>query len=157
MRSAGLSSEPVRRFMNPNPITVPPGLDLRQWVEDFVYRYHRKAFPVVSEGRLHGLIETQSLGQVPREEWDRHTVGEVMNHDLQTLTISSEADALEALKRMQQNGSTRLLVTEGDRLVGILSLDDLLGLLAEEFALIGRLLEREAPRAAALRGDTARA
>jgi Zn-dependent protease len=40
-----LEGEPVRRFMNPDPITVSPSLDLRRWVDDFVYRYHRKTVP----------------------------------------------------------------------------------------------------------------
>ena len=44
-----VEGEPVRRFMNTDPITVPPSLDLRKWVEDYVYRHHRKAFPVVSD------------------------------------------------------------------------------------------------------------
>jgi Zn-dependent protease len=46
-----LQGEPVRRFMNANPIVVSPSLDLRHWVEDFVYRYHHRAFPVAANGR----------------------------------------------------------------------------------------------------------
>jgi hypothetical protein len=49
-----LQGEPVRRFMNANPIVVPPSLDLGHWVEDFVYRYHHRAFPVAANGRLEG-------------------------------------------------------------------------------------------------------
>ena len=37
------------------------------------------------------------------------------------------------------------VVSREGKLVGILSLDDVLALLAEEFALVGGLLEREAP------------
>jgi Zn-dependent protease/CBS domain-containing protein len=118
--------EGLRRFMNPHPIAVPPSLDLRTWVEDYVYRYHRKLFPVASDGRLEGVITTQALAQVPRAEWERHTVGEVMQRDLGAFTISPDADALDALTRMQRTGSSRLLVTEGDHLVGIVSLKDLL-------------------------------
>lgn len=61
-----LHGEPVRRFMNSDPITVPPSLDLLHWVEDFVYRYHHKAFPVVSDGHLEGCITTQALAGIPR-------------------------------------------------------------------------------------------
>ncbi len=60
-----LQGEPVRRFMNPDPIVVPASLDLLHWVEDFVYRYHRKTFPVVSNGHLEGCVETQVLSQIP--------------------------------------------------------------------------------------------
>ena len=42
------------------------------------------------------------------------------------VSIPPGADALQALGQMQQTGSSRLLVTEGDQLVGIVSLKDLL-------------------------------
>jgi CBS domain-containing protein len=136
MRQA-LQHEPVRRFMNAEPIVVPPSLDLRHWVEDYVYRYHRKTFPVASNGHLEGFINTQALAQVPRAEWEQHTVGEVMRHDLEAITIPANADALQALRQMQRIGSSRLLVTEGDRLVGIISLKDLLRFLSLKIELEG--------------------
>lgn len=130
-----LSGEPVRRFMNPEPVVVTPSLDLRHWVEDFVYRYHRKAFPVASNGHLEGFVSTSALAQYPRAEWDLHTVSEVMQHDLGPVTIAPEADALQALGKMQRTGSSRLLVTEGDHLLGIVSLKDLMRFLNTKMAL----------------------
>jgi Zn-dependent protease/CBS domain-containing protein len=132
-----LQGERVRRFMNPEPVVVPPWLDLHTLVEEYVYRYHRKAFPVVSDGHLEGIITTRALGQVPRREWPEHTVAEVMGRDLQAVSISKDADALEALAQMQRTQSSRLLVTEGDRLVGILSLKDLLAFLDLKIELDG--------------------
>jgi Zn-dependent protease len=121
-----LEGEPVSRFMTRDPIVVPPNIDLRQWVEDYVYRYHRKTFPVVVDGHLQGCIDTQSLNEFPRTDWDRHTVGEAMRSDLGEMSIRPNADAMEALATMQRSGFSRLLVTDGDRLVGIVSLKDLL-------------------------------
>jgi Zn-dependent protease/CBS domain-containing protein len=132
-----LKGEPVRHFMNPQPIVVPPSLDLRHWVEDYVYRYHRKAFPVVSNGHLDGVITTQALAQVSRAEWDQHTVGELMRHDIRALTIPPNADALQALAKMQRTGSSRLLITEDEHLVGIISLKDLLRFLNLKLELEG--------------------
>jgi CBS domain-containing protein len=50
----------------------------------------------------------------------------------------------QAVTRMASGGTRRLVIT-GDqgRLVGLLSLDDVLGLLVEEAASIGRLLETQ--------------
>jgi CBS domain-containing protein len=121
-----LQGEPVSRFMTRDPIVVPPSVTLRAWVEDYVYRYHRKTFPVTENGRLEGVISTRVLQDYPREEWERHSVGEAMEQDLETVSIPPETDALEALAQMQRTGSSRLLVTEGRRLVGIVSLKDLL-------------------------------
>jgi len=121
-----LQGETVRRFMNPDPIVVSPSLELLHWVEDFVYRYHHRAFPVATDGRLKGVITTKALNQIPRGEWAQHTVGEVMAPDLRAVSIAADGDALEALEKMQRTGSSLLLVTEGDRLLGIVSLKDLL-------------------------------
>jgi CBS domain-containing protein len=49
-------------------------------------------------------------------------------------TIPADTDAVEALATMRRTGSTRLLVTEGDGLAGILMLKDLLGFLAVKTA-----------------------
>jgi Zn-dependent protease/CBS domain-containing protein len=121
-----LQGEPVRRFMNPEPIVVPPSLDLQTWVEDYVYRYHHKTYPVTSNGHLEGVVSTGALAQYPRREWDRHTVAEAMRQDLQAISLTPDADALKALEQMQRTGSSRLLVTDNGRLVGIVSLKDLL-------------------------------
>jgi Zn-dependent protease/CBS domain-containing protein len=132
-----LEGEPVSRFMSPEPLTVAPSLDLQSWVENYVYRHHRKAFPVVSDGALVGMIETHALAGLPRGEWGRHTVGEMMRRDLEALTISPGADAVEALGKMQWSSSSRLAVTEGDRLVGIVTLKDLLRFLSLKIDLEG--------------------
>lgn len=121
-----LQGEPVRRFMNPSPIVVNPSLDLQHWVDDFVYRYHHRAFPVASNGHLEGLITTESLNRLPRTEWHSHTVGEMASSDLNAISISADADALDAFGKMQRTNTSRLLVSDNGRLVGIVTLKDLL-------------------------------
>jgi Zn-dependent protease len=121
-----LGGEPVRRFMNAQPIVVPPWTDLRHFVEDYVYRYHRKAFPVGADGRVEGYVSTRMLADFPRDEWEGHTVADVMDRNWKGLSIAPGDDALKALGKMQRTGLSRLLVVEGDKLVGIVSLKDLL-------------------------------
>jgi Zn-dependent protease/CBS domain-containing protein len=133
-----LQGEPVRRFMTPNPIAVSPFLNLEQFVEDYVYRFHHHAYPVQSESHLQGMIVTDDLQQIPRGEWPVHTVSDVMTSDLATVSIAADADALLALEHMQRSGRSRLLVTEADRLVGILSLKDLLHFLNLKLELEGQ-------------------
>ena len=67
-------------------------------------------------------------------------------------TIAEDEPIEEALSRMRNGRFRRLAVvdTEG-KLVGLVSLDDVLMLLAEEFLEIGKLLERETPRGVAER------
>ncbi len=121
-----LQGEPVRRFMQTNPTVVSPSLNIKRLVEDYMYTYHYKMFPVVSEGKLQGCISTQQVKSIPREEWETHTVAEYSNTCDTENSIPPDTDALKALEIMNRTNNSRLLVTEGDRLVGILSLKDLL-------------------------------
>lgn len=138
-----LQGEPVRRFMTPAPIVVPPTADLLQWVEEYVYRFHRKTFPVVADGKLLGCVDVHALGSIPRSEWALHTVGEVMHRDVAERSIRPDADALDALRKMQQTGFSRLLVVDDDRLVGIISVKDLLQFFSLKIELEGE--ERNGP------------
>jgi Zn-dependent protease/CBS domain-containing protein len=141
-----LSGEPVRRFMNTQPIVVPPWTDLRHFVEEYVYRFHRKSFPVGADGKLEGYVSTQALSRYPRDEWPAHTVAEVMDHDLTRLSIAPGDDALKALSKMQRTGLSRLLVVEDEKLVGIVSLKDLLRFLQLKLELEGAEGDGNPPR-----------
>jgi Zn-dependent protease/CBS domain-containing protein len=132
-----LAGEPVSRFMSPDPITVDPNLDLRHLVEDYVYRHHRKVFPVMADGHVEGLVSAQSLQSIPRDAWDQHKVSEIMERNIDGLTITPQTDALRALRQMQQSGSTRLLVMEDGRLAGIVSLRDLMDFLNLKLSMEG--------------------
>jgi len=74
-------------------------------------------------------------------------VGEVSSLDPHT--IGEDAPIEAALERMRGGRFRRLpVVDRGGRIVGILSLDDVLELVATELTTIGRLVAREAPHPA---------
>ena len=76
------------------------------------------------------------------------TVGQVMTEAPETVF---EQDAIEqAITVMRRARCRRLpVVDDNGQLVGLLSLDDVLQLLAEELTTVGQLLERQTPQAAA--------
>lgn len=121
-----LEGEPVRRFMKPDPVAVPATLPVGEFVEDYVYRHHHKLFPVVENGQLTGCVTTQQVKAVPREEWQTRHVRDIATSCVPDNTVTPDMDALEALARMRRTGASRLLVAEGERLIGILTLKDLL-------------------------------
>jgi Zn-dependent protease/predicted transcriptional regulator len=121
-----LQGEPVRRFMQADPTVVAPSLSIKQLVEDYIYTHHYKMFPVVADGKLQGCISTQQVKTIPRQEWASHTVAELANSCDRENTVSPDSDALKALEIMSRTKNSRLMVVEGDKLVGVLSLKDLL-------------------------------
>ncbi len=129
--------EKVRRFMKPNPVTVSPSISIKELVEEFLYKYYFKMFPVVENGRLLGCISTRKVKEIPRREWNQHTVGEFVWKCSSENTIDPETDALKALSIMSRTGNSRLMVVEGNRLIGIVSLKDMLALLSLKMDLEG--------------------
>jgi Zn-dependent protease len=122
-----LEGEPVSRFMHADPVTVPRAISVLELVQSYIYRYHFKMFPVVDDsGRLLGCVTARRVRELPRDEWDRQTVGALAERCSPENTVRADTDALEALTRMSGSGASRLMVVDEDRLLGILSLKDLL-------------------------------
>lgn len=125
-----LEGEPVSRFMKRDPVTVSPSLTVQQLVEEYIYTYHFKMFPVVEAERLLGCVTTKEVKLLPQGEWGRTTVGELAVQCSPENTVEKEADAMNALSLMRRAGTSRLVVVEGGKLVGIVSLKDMLKLLS---------------------------
>ena len=125
-----LEGEKVQRFMNPNPVTVQPTTTLNDFVEDYVYKYHFKMFPVVNSDRVIGCITTKQVKEVPREQWSDITVRELALECTPDTTVKPDDDAMRALSLMRRTGGSRLVVVEDDRLAGVVSLKDMLEFLS---------------------------
>ena len=121
----------MSRFMNSDPVAVPPNISVDRLVEDYIYKYHFNFFPVVDlSHRLLGCITTNEVKKIPREDWPRKTVAEVASGCSEENTIEPQEDAVKALSRMNRNNASRLMVVEKGRLVGVIALKDMLKFLA---------------------------
>lgn len=130
-----LEGMPVSRVMTPEPITVPPEASIATFIEDFVYRYHHRAFPVTSNGNLIGCVGTEQAAKIDRAAWENTRVAEIMSRCEREDMVASDGDALAALAQMRRNGKSRLWVVDRGRLAGILSLRDVMGLLQAKLEL----------------------
>ena len=75
---------------------------------------------------------------------DEAIVSDIMTEVVYTVRDDTPID--EALAKMALAGTRRLIVTgEGDRVAGILTLDDVLDDMARESSAIGKLLEKQRP------------
>jgi Zn-dependent protease len=135
-----LKDQPVRKFMNSDPVTVPPSISVQEWLEDYVYRYHFKLFPVVEDSRLLGCIRIDSIKQLPREDWGKTKIRDLMEAVSSANTVSADTETTKLLSTLvRPNTPSRFMVVEGKQLVGMISLKDLL-------ELISLKLEIESPR-----------
>ena len=88
-------------------------------------------FPIVEDtDRLIGCVTTKQVKEIPSEEWSHRKVGEIAIQCSAENTISPQVDAMKALSIMSKTGTSRLMVTEKNHLLGIIALKDLLKFLA---------------------------
>jgi len=125
-----LSGLKVSRFMTPDPVSIPPDMTLQAFVEEYLYRTHHQIYPVVRGGELVGCLTVRSLKDVPRGEWPRRTVGEVAASCDAATVIGPDTEAMAALGVMNETGNSRLLVVDNGRLAGIVTLKDLMEVMA---------------------------
>lgn len=125
-----LEGEPVARFMKTDAVAVPRAASVAELVDSYIYKHHYKMFPVVDGERLLGCVSTHEVQALPREEWERQTVGSIVEPCSPENSVTPDSDALSALALMKRSGRSRLLVVDGDRLLGIIALKDLLEFLA---------------------------
>ncbi len=133
-----LQGEPIRRFMNTNPVAVPPEISLEDLVEHYIYKYHYKMFPVVNESHeLLGCVTTKHVKDIPRDEWNRYSVQAVMQPYNPKDAVTPDTDSVEALAIMRRSQSSRLMVVEDGRLIAVLALKDLLEFLSSKLEMEG--------------------
>jgi len=126
-----LKGQPVRNFMQHDPIVVPPSISIEDWVENYVYHHHFKMFPVVRESTLLGCISIEKIRQIPRGDWQRTTVFEAMEPVSDDNTVSADAETSGLLSTMvRPDTRSRYMVVDDGDLVGMISLKDLLELIA---------------------------
>jgi Zn-dependent protease len=115
----------VRDLMVREPTTVTPEQTIGELMDGVVWTHRHTTYPVVEDGgRAVGLLPFRRVAQVPRQEWDERTVRDCMLPK-DEVPILREDELLEEAITELGDGVGRGLVLEGDRLVGFLSITDL--------------------------------
>jgi len=138
--------------MSPRPDTVSPDLPLDDLVSGHFLRLRHGGFPVVAGGVLVGLVTPEELVRVPRDRWPHSTVSDVMVPLDACVIVGPDtplAELLEAVGR--PGGHGRVLVVDGDRLLGMVSAGDV-ALWIRRAQAVEELVERSRPAAIRLRG-----
>ncbi len=125
-----LSDLPVRNIMARQPVTVPAETTVEDLIEDYFYRYNHKLFPVVRNDRFVGSVKIDDVGKIARDDRARQTAGDILRDDSEVRRITPDTPVLDALNRMQEQNTSRLVVTDGDKPVGIVTMRDVMTCLA---------------------------
>ena len=105
---------------------VPPEITVQQLVSDFLLVHPHEGYPVMKDGQLLGLVTLQSARAIPKEQRSTETVAQAMTPIERAPIVQPDTLALDALRRMAGERIEMMMVTEGGRLLGILTRGDLM-------------------------------
>ncbi|MFA5110234.1 MAG: CBS domain-containing protein [Desulfobaccales bacterium] len=109
--------------------SVTPGVSLEE-AEVMLNRYSINALPVITDGKLLGLISRQTVEKGIFHGLRRHPVKDYMNTEV--VTVDPEASIAEIRDRLVINKQRVLPVVEDGKVIGLISRTDLLHLLISE-------------------------
>ncbi|MGH2684479.1 MAG: M50 family metallopeptidase [Actinomycetota bacterium] len=120
-----LESVDAEDLMSPDLVRIPADLSLRDAVDRYFMRYNHGAFPVEDDGRTVGLLTLRSVRRTPQEEWGSRRARESMDTLGDQLTVPRGEPMNRVLAKLQDGESQRVLVMDGNEVVGILTAADI--------------------------------
>ena len=125
----GLQDMKVSEIMVP-PIAVNTSMTISQFVNDYVFHYHYRVFPVLELDRFMGMIDVRSIKGVPPAEWPTTKIGPYLSDSSTYCVLDPDMNATDALRiLLAQNCSKAPIVRKGV-LMGILTRSDLFKLVS---------------------------
>ncbi len=125
-----LSEVPLSSVMSSPVAYVSSETTLDEMAHSYFLGGRHSRYPVVSEGRVIGLIELQALRDMPRDDWVNKTVGEVAHTDLAEVVATPDVTVDRVLARLEPSGPGAVLVVEDGRLAGIVTRADVIQLVS---------------------------
>lgn len=119
----------VRDVMSKGAVTIDGSATVAEAVDGYFLKHHFVSFPVVSGGRVEGLLLLNSVRAVEKDQWETTLVRDVMQPLGPADILSPDDAASEALGRMVSGTSGRFPVLKDGELVGIISRRDIMKML----------------------------
>ncbi len=114
-------------LMTPDPVTVDPALSLGQFMDDVARHTRFTTYPVVGrDGEVLGLLTFRAVAATARTTWDDQHVADQMIALNALVVVDPGETAADVFERMAGSPVSRALVIDRDRLVGLLSITDLI-------------------------------
>ena len=122
-----LEGVPVARLMQEATPVVPPDMPIGTLVNDYVMRTDNRAFPVVDQNRLLGVVFVNVIGDVNRDDWDNTPVSQIMVPETEVDMVRPNDDAMDAFRKMTQKEMRQIPVVQNNgSLIGMLRRKDIL-------------------------------
>lgn len=124
-----LNGHHVSEAASRNTTAVPANATLQQLVNYYLPGSGQRSFVVERDGEVVGLVTLPRIREVPRTDWPMTTVAQAMIPIAQLKWVRPETDLSAALDEMERDGINQLPVIADHHVVGLLTLDSIVGFL----------------------------
>jgi len=114
----------VEEVMTRHPASIPGGITVAEAVDRFFLRFNHGAFPVEENGMVEGMLTSRQVKSMSKSKWEATLVREAMVPVSPEITCSPGDGLSEVMARTEMRTHGRLLVLEGNELVGIITNTD---------------------------------
>jgi Zn-dependent protease len=103
------------------PISVAPEMDVMHFIDRVLALHRRTIFPVAKDRQLYGMLTLEDLKKLPREDWSKTKISQVMRPITPDYFVEHDAPLTEAREIMRENdiGALGVIDAQGN-LVGFL-------------------------------------
>jgi len=108
-----------------SPIIATPQFTVGQLVRDCILVTGQRYFVVTEEGKLRGVVTTRDIKKVPKKRWNSTKISRVMTPARRLKTADAQQSAASLLELMDELGIKRMPVLENDKVIGVISQDNL--------------------------------
>jgi Zn-dependent protease len=120
------AGHPVSDVMVRAPETVPAEMTLEEFARTRLLSARHSLYPVMRGDQWIGTLDPADVLRVPRRRWREATLAEVCTPAALAPRVRADDDAAALLDHMQRQNTLRLVVADRNRVVGLVTLQDLL-------------------------------
>jgi len=125
----GLQNTKLREIMAPA-VSVNTSMTISQLVNDYVFHYHYRVFPVLELNRFIGMIDVRSIKGVPPNDWPTTKIGGYLSDPSTYCVLAPDVDATDALRVLMSQNCSKAVIVQNGTLLGILTRSDLFKLIS---------------------------
>jgi len=116
-----LSGIKVKDIMVTDLKTLSPSITIDKAVDEYFLRYGYGGFPVTDDGKFLGIVTLKEVKNIPREDWGRVKASDILVPHDKKWEVSINDDVMKALELMIKEDKGRVVVTEKDRIIGLIT------------------------------------
>jgi predicted transcriptional regulator len=102
-------------------VVLPPALTVEEAVNEYFLRHGFGGFPVMDDGKFLGIVTLKEIKNVPRNLWRAVPLSEILVPHDRRWELSLLDDVMQALQMMIREDKGRIVVTEGNSVVGLIT------------------------------------